>query len=327
MKWLILFISFIFLFGCKSNSTTEPNIKYSGYYIPIEGGKINMHLDSITPMNELIKRLEVENRLYETGKAYLIGFNDLMFSIAVHSTKAIQQLLDYIDTTRSYDARIAAIYTLYLIGIDCKVIWRPYDEFTNIKAREALFKILAEDSSMQIEIMLLLIRDPRESDIPRLFNILESTTSDCWSIISGLLRYDLKNIPVKQEIPDSLYSMKIVFPKQKDDQTYHLVGDIFFRFAQKYPDLIRVEGQLFHYDDSCWVRDNEVYIRELTNWWLTVRHGMIGANYQYVYKDGKILFCSASTAKHLWVDWWHSQSTSFKDSLKSGYKKIGIDRI
>lgn len=327
MKLLIPLITIVFIFGCKRNLSIEPKINYSGYYIPIEGGKINMHLDSITPLNKLIKRLEIENRLNETGKGYLIGFNDLMFSIAVHSTKAIQPLLDYIDTTRSNDARKAAIYTLYLIGIDCKVVWLPYDEFTNIRAREALFKILAEDSSMQIEIMLLLIRDPRESDIPKLLSILESSSSDCWPIISGLLRYNLKNIPVKQEIPDSLYSLKVVFPKQKDDQSHQLVGDIFFRFGQKYPDIIQVEEPLLHNDDSCWVRDNEVYLHHLTNWWLTVRHGMIGANYQYIFKDGKVFFCSASTAKHLWIDWWHSQSTSYKDSLKTGYKKIGINRI
>lgn len=324
MKLIIPFISILFLIGCNKHSRIEPTINYSGYYIWVEGGRMKMELDSITPLNKLIPRLRNHNVLYETHKAYLIGFNDLMFSIAVHSDEAIESLKNYIDTTSSYNAKMAAIYTLYLAGINCNVEHSPYEDFTNIRARDALFKILAEDTVMQMQIMLLLIRDPRESDVPKLFNILETSTSDCWPIISGLLRYNLINIPVKQDIPDSLYSMKIKLPRQTNNESYRTIGEVFSIFAQKYPNQIQIEDTLFHYDEL-WYNENEIYIRHLTN--LHVGPSFIGANFQYFYKDGIIHFCSALTAKHLWLDWWNSQSSSYKDSLNKGYKKIGINRV
>ncbi len=329
IKNLIPIVLFTLILGCKFRSDIEPKIIYSGYYIPVEGGRINIKLDSITPLNKLIFRLKVDNKLYETNKGYLIGFNDLMFSIAIHSTKAIQPLLNFIDTTESIDAKMGAIYTLYLIGIDCKVEWQ-YDDCVNVHAREALLKLLAKEDGLQEEIMLLLIRDPRERDVPRLFNILDSLKSDCWPITNGLLRYDLKNIPVKQNIPDSLNSMRIIIPEQMKSTQNELFIEIFLKFAQKYRDFICVEDTLYHYDFYnlyYGIDDNEVYIRYLTNNKLWVGHGMIGTNYNYYYSDGKIHFCSASTSKKRWLDWWDSQSIAYKDSLANGNKKIIVNRL
>lgn len=330
-KNIILATSFVLIFGCQNNSNTEPKINYSGYYIPVEGGRIDMKLDSITPLNDLILRLRETNELYDTHKGYLIGYNDLMFSIAVHSNKAIQPLLDFIDTTNSYEAKLAAVYTLYLIGINCKVDWGPYDEFTNITAREGLFKLLANNESLQMDIAMLLIRDPRESDVPKLFRLLDSLRSDCWPITSALLRYDLKNIPVKHDIPEDLLSMKIWFTKQMNYPDSAIFSEIFLEFSKKYAEFIQVEDTLYHYNFQMPIRwsyeNTEIYISYLTNTCLRVGNGMIGANYQYFYKDGKINFCSALTSKRLWLEWWNTQRPSYKDSLNNGYKKIGINRI
>ena len=160
MKYTFIIISFVLLIGCTRSQSQKPKIKYSGYYIPVEGGRIDMKLDSVTPLSELITELETKNKLYETGKGYWIGYNDLMFSIAVYSESAIEPLVSFIENTNSYESKFAALLTLHLIGIDCKIAGRTFEEFSNTKAREALIRLLSKNNSLQTRIILLLIRDP-----------------------------------------------------------------------------------------------------------------------------------------------------------------------
>lgn len=331
MRILALILILTIIFGCSVNSHKETKISYSGYYIPVEGGRIEMKLDSVSTLNKLISQLTDSNKLYETYKGYLIGYNDLMFSIAVHSNDAIKPLLKFIDTSSSYEARHAAILTIYLIGINCKVEWASYDDFSNIKAREALFMLLSKHEDLQIDIMQLLIRDPRGSDIPKLFHVMDSLKSDCWAISNGLLRYDLNNIPVHHDIPEDLLSLKIKYYTEDGFVRKDQLSDIFRKFAQKYTNLIQIEDTLYNYKFempvSFGVDNNQIDISFMTRVCLKVGHGSIGANYQYQFKNDKIVFYSASTVKHLWLDWWKSLDISYKESLKDSYKKIGIDRI
>jgi len=109
---VLIFIGLIFI-GCNSpTKKSVPRIKYHDYYIPIQGGGIKMKLDSITPLNELIPQLRTNHKLYETYKGYWIGYNDLMFSIAVHGDSAIDPLLTFIDTTNTIEAKYVGILTL-----------------------------------------------------------------------------------------------------------------------------------------------------------------------------------------------------------------------
>lgn len=250
IRYIIVAILFELLFGCKSNVGQEQKIVFSGYSIPIAGGHIDMKLDSITPLTELIPQLRSNNKLYETGKGYWIGYNDLMFSIAVYSDTAIKPLADFIDTTTNYDSKVAAIYTLHLIGIKCRLAGRTHEEFTNIKAREEILKLMAKHDSLQTLIMTLLIRDPRESDIPILLNIMNTSKTDCWSISNGLMNYNLNNVP--RELRPSNDYFYNVFIQEKDDRL-------------------------------------------------------------------------ALTKKNLWIDWWSSQSQSYKDSLIKSEKRIIIN--
>ena len=331
IKYLFIIISLTFLIGCNKKTKNAIKIIHSGYSIRVEGGKRNMSLDSITPLLELIPQLNTENELYETGKGYWIGYNDLMFSIAVYSDQAIGPLLSFLDTTKSFNSKIAALYTLHLIGINCKIIGRYNEDFINLKARDALFKLLSVNEKLQDRIILLLIRDPIESDIPKLFNIMDSSKMDCWAICSGLLRYDLKDIPVDQQLPEYLLLKKIRLSKSIDFPDNETIQEIFKKLSEKYSDFVEVEDTLYNYNFQMPIRigfdDNEISLAYMKRFCTITDYCSIGPNFQYFYNNGKIHFCSATTTKNLWLNWWKLQNDSYKDSLKLSHQKMATKRF
>ena len=320
--YLILFIlTFIILLSlnCKRNTNKTQKIIFSGYSIPREWARLDMKLDSITPLKELIPKLRIYDTLYETGKAYWIGYNDLMFSIAVYADSAINPLINFIDTTNSTKAQIAALYTLHLIGINCKVASRTLEKFDNLKAREALLKVLSTHINLQRNIMLLLIRDPRENDIPKLFNIMESSDDYCWAISAALLSYNLNNIPIHQPIPEKLLNKSVDIKFNEDNNYNEMYKKVFRAFSDKYKGLVNVEDTLFNYNfhQPTFINSKSEPIKL---WYLIfessrINYCELSSNYQYYFKNGKIYFCSAMTSKKLWLDWWKLQSKSYKDNL------------
>lgn len=327
MKYLILVLAILLIIGCKNSSNNSPKIKYTGYDIPIEGDRIIMKIDSVSSIKSLIAQLRSHHDFYETGKAYWIGYNDLMFSIAVRGDSAINPLVDFIDTTNHYLAKIAAIHTLHLIGIHCEVAGRDFEKFDNIKAREALLKTLNTNDSTQRVIMLLLGRDPRESDIPQLFNILASSPNDCWPITNKLLGYNLRNIPVAQSLPDKLANLKIQIEKPKNWWDDRISQKVFQKMADKYKRSIKIEDTLMTYNFDhpvAWVdNDHEsIPISEIA--YSTSRYGYcdIGNNFCYYVNDSILHFCSAATSKKRWLQWWDSQSQTYKESLMRSDKRI-----
>lgn len=326
MRYSILIAILSLLIGCNQNAKNPQKIKYSGYFIPSEGGSIDMTLDSITPLKDLIPQLRTKNKLYDTYKSYWIGYNDLMFSIAVYSDNAIEPLINFIDTTSSYEAQNTALYTLHLIGINCKIAGRTHEKFTNIKARNAMIKLLLTHEKLQPEIMLLLIRDPKANDVPRLFRVMNLLSSDCWSISSGLLRYDLRNAPINQPIPEEISDKTIHLDYPLDYSKSETYQKLLKLFSKKYPKFIEVEDTLFNYQYRIrmWFPNSEnlAYLGDLTRYCNNVDYCSIGINFQYYIEDNKIHFCSATTSKKRWIEWWQSQNNSYKDSLENNGIKI-----
>ncbi|MDD4968012.1 MAG: hypothetical protein PHT07_01135 [Paludibacter sp.] len=326
MKYFIPILLILILLSCKNSSNKAPKIKYSGYYALAEDRRIYPMIDSVSSIQELIPKLKTNYTLYDTYKGYWIGYNDLMFSIAVHGDSAIQPLVNFIETTNSMNAKFAGLYTLHLIGIHCKEAGRDYEEFTNMNARKALLK-LYRNVDLQVKIMQLLIRDPRESDIPQLFDILESSHTDCWTISSGLLRYYLPNKPFTRGIPENILHLKIHMKEYTND--YHdnkINQDILKKINRKYKKYIVVEDTLFNYQFSHRIAsydDNQIYLHELLSSCAYIDYcGEIGNNYQYYYKNNIIHFCSSATSKKLWLAWWKSQSSTYKNRLLNSDKRI-----
>ena len=324
--------------GCNKTQHKEPKIRYTGYRVSVGFGKpIEMHLDSVTPLNQLISRIETQNKLNNTYKRDLIGYNDLMFSIAVHGDSAIEPLVKFIHTTKSYDAKIAAVYTLHLIGKNCITSYDGmFEVFPNYNARKALFRLLAAEDSLQPRIMLLLSRRPMASDVPVLFDILNSSKSDCWAITCGLVRYDLKNIPVAQKLPESIWQKGVYIKNSNETLNDIAVSKALKMISTKYPDFVVVEDTLlnYHYElpimhncmTMCKVNGNHINIGSLCDYCTFTSPFHFGSNFQYYYTNDKITFCSPKTTKHLWLEWWKSQTHSYIDSLKSSDKIIATFR-
>jgi len=330
MKYFFTIIILLMFIGCKKENTQKQEIRYKDYYIPVEGNRIKMKIDHKSTIEELIPRLISNHELYETGKGYWIGYNDLMFSIAVHSDSAIVPLLNFIDTTKCNEAKFAALYTIHLIGINCKIKGRESEEFVNIKAREALFKLLAQNEYLRTDVMRLLIRNPRESDVPKLFDILDSTVTDCWQITSGLLRYNLKERPCAQDIPHELLVMKIKLRNRVDFPEKESFEKIFKEFSKKHSNYVEVENTLYKYDYQMpmivGVGSNEITLAYLTGVCKSTDYCGISPNFQYTYQNRKINFISALTTKKIWLNWWKTQRDSYKDSLRHSYKRMESKR-
>ena len=139
---------------------------------------------------------------------YWIGYTEDMYSIAAREDNAIQSLINVLQSSSNSYAKYGAIYCLHLIGINRTIEGRFYEKFVNPKARAALLQFL-KDTSLQEDIMRLLIRDPWTSDIPYIIETMKSCKTDCWSLVNGLTRYKLNNIPIHQTIPDNIQAVSV----------------------------------------------------------------------------------------------------------------------
>src|ERR1035437_5655096 len=159
----------------------------------VEGGSQRVLIDTNTPLSELVKRLDGNWELVETGKAYWIGYTDDMYSIAAHGEKAIDPLLAFIRTSKSDKARGGAVLTLHLIGIGSQIAGRFGEPFTSKKSRDAFYKLLNDDS-LRDEVLSLLVRDPWPSDIQPVFKTLAQVADDkCTATVNALFCYNLNN--------------------------------------------------------------------------------------------------------------------------------------
>ncbi|HEY6915930.1 MAG TPA: hypothetical protein VI413_14730, partial [Paludibacter sp.] len=324
----------IVLVACNRTQHKEPKIRFTGYKLPqgVLSFHIDIKIDSVTSLNNLIPKLSTNYELYPTFRGCYIGYNDLMFSIAVHGDSAIQPLMNFYYQTKSYNAKLAALHTLHLIGINCHIAIDDF-YFSNMNVRKALFKILAEDDSLQSRVMMLLSRRALASDVPVLMDIMKSSKSDCWGISCGLLKYKLKNIPVVQKVPEELWDKTINLKYSADTKNNARLQKIFKKIKEKYKDCILVEDTLLHYHYEQKITFSGLTFLEASKRkkfgtsdlcdYCVPNYFEYGSNFQYYCKDNKLYFCSAMTSKRLWLEWWKSQTESYKDSLKNSDETIG----
>lgn len=332
-KYLLVIISIV-LVGCNRTQHKEPKIRFTGYKLP--QGMLSFHIDikidSVTSLNNLISKLLTNYELYPTFRGCYIGYNDLMFSIAIHGDSAIQPLMNFYHQTKSYNAKLAALHTLHLIGINCHIAIDDF-YFSNMNARKALFKILAEDDSLQSRVMMLLSRRALASDVPVLMDIMKSSKSNCWGISCGLLRYNLKDIPVIQKVPENIWDKTIYLKYSDDTQNDEMFKKMFKKITEKYKDCIVIEDTLLHYQYQKKMtfsgltftrvsRRNKFRISELCEYCVPYYFDY-GSNFQYYFKNNKLYFCSAMSSKRLWLEWWKSQTQAYKDSLRNNNETIG----
>lgn len=291
--------------------------------LPVEGGAITMNIDSKTPLKQLISKLNNNWNFIETGKAYWIGYTADMFSIASRGNAAIPELLRFFYNTKNERGKTGAIYTLHLIGIHRNIAGRFSEKFVNPEARAALLKLLPQPE-YAYTIANLLKRDPLNSDIHTLFDILHSNATDetCWPIINILSRYQIPQLPITSDLPDSVGQLTI---KIKVDNENSFEPDFDFSgqiklalrvFKDQYPDKIVVEENLYKEELSKYYNTKLQSSLRISDFLSSLEIGPfsyfsylhIGCKLQYYFENGKLYFCTIKTARERVVNWWLDQA-------------------
>ncbi len=298
--------------------------------LPVEGGGIRMKIDSTTPLNKLIDRLNGDWHFLETGKGYWIGYTEDMFSIASRGNESIQSLTDFFMTTQNKKGKIGAIYTLHLIGIDRQIVGRFYEKFINPAARAALLKLLYQPE-FTYPIMELLMRDPWKSDVSYLFEILQSDVNEeaCWPIVNALNRYKI-DLPITNNLSDSLRDLSIRLKVENEntlEYDFDFSGQIkeaLKKFKLQYPEKISVEEKLFDDDLSKYYKTKLSSNLSISNFLSSLGiernnpfgYSEIGCKIQYFVDNGKLNFCTISTARQRLINWWMNLSVGEKAKFK-----------
>ena len=323
-KILTIFLLLLFLFNnCKDRQ--EHGNKYHLNYLRVEGGAIEMKIDTNASISELVTRLNSKWKFIETGKSYWIGYTENMFSIAYHRESAIPVLLNFFKNGSNDFGKIGTIYTLHLIGIESNVAGRLIENFKNAKARQALLNLLPQ-AKYSREIVKLLMRDPWKSDVPFFINTLKADSSQqvTCPIISALNRYNLKYLPINNEIPNNVLDQNISI---KNKNTIELQTDFDFNsqikealklFDTKYSNIM-VEKAVYDLDLSPHFKtkfNSIVTIRSLlrgTN--LMNRNSFsyfrLGTNLFYYFEDGTLHLISYKSARERLVRYWNDERNNF----------------
>ena len=314
-----------------------------GGFRPTEGSGMFVPLDTVTALNTLIIRLNGKWDFVQTGKAYWIGYTDDMFSIASHGEAAIEPLMQFIQSTTNPHGKLGAIYTLHLIGINSKVVSRYYEAFTSIKARTALRELLNTDD-YQDQVMELLKRDPWQSDVPYLFELLNHSKEDNWSVINCLTRYNIRAIPFHEKIPMEIANIRLE-PSLKTTVSLNLNYDdnwtmpfemqasemVTYLLNMKNKSIL-VDTTLLHakifgssYFDlkpGAWSVNGKIekagtitLNRMFDNLMEVEYSGSNGMRIQYYMENNRLNICTTITAKQRLLTWWKSLPPEQKNSF------------
>lgn len=276
-----------------------------------------VNLDSQTPLDQLVKKLDSDWQFKLIDQAPQIGYPDLMYSIGVYRGRALPLLVNFARTNPSRHAKYGAVLSIHLIGIELKSNHEGKEKFINPQARKALIDLLSEPE-LQIQILQLLIRDPWPLDIPYLFKYLKTDTPHAWGFVKALQAYNLYQRPVHQELPAPLDALecspcKDSFPDVKDEyQVYRLLT--ICALQQAAGNKFRVEEGLLKNSVDGDIRSMGCLGLpkgkfEFLLDYLTTHFGVaLGSKLEYFVEDGVVILCSMETARTRWLDWYHHKS-------------------
>jgi len=227
-----------------------------------------------------------------------------------------------------------------LIGINRTVVGRFSENFTNKQAREALLYLLKYDD-IGDEVMSLLLRDPWQSDIPKLFEIMESTKTDNWYIIDALSHYNLlAKLPILQPIPAQISSITFNFPyddpttlERNYDFEKQLHGVLRSIKSLNNPN-INIESSLFDVElwgitrhkiagkwisKDAWGTSIEEFIKDIfpveNSIFKMFDFGQVGNKIQYYTENSKLYICSPMTAKKRLLTWLNKQPNDYRQQF------------
>ena len=328
LRYLFTLLLFLTLVSHTSSQITDLAPSGRQNYLAVEGVGWKMKIDTTTSLDSLIGRLSKNWQFIETGKMYWIGYTEDMYSIAARGDNAIQPLINVLQNSSSDYAKYGAVYCLHLIGIDRKIAGRFYEQFVNPKARTVLLQFL-KDTSLQEDIMRLLIRDPWTTDIPYIIETMKSCKTDCWSLVNGLTRYKINNLPIHQRIPENIkdisvnlkYTNPSVLEANFDfDGQIKEALDSFRHLKNK---KIVIEDTLFKsklIGDFGSKYESPVSVQEFFSLLDFDNYTSLGSRVQYYVSGDKLFICSPETARQRLIEWWTNLTPEEKAIYNKNYR-------
>jgi hypothetical protein len=310
----------------------------------VEGGSQTVGVETNVSLQTLIHRLEGSWRLVETGKGYWIGYTKDMYSIASHGEQAIEPLVEFIRSTSSDHARDGALLALHLIGIKSRVAGRFDEEFTSKRVREAFYGFLA-DARLRDAVLLLLVRDPWLSDVPRVMKLLaQEDDTNRRPTVNALFRYALNCGAFGGTLPDDVSSAHVFLVEGKQTTavgqlivlTEERPGEGVERINQLHstgedpiiqwrpngrrkvwkftdPEAARsVFAAHFRDRDICWVTYDALRKDDFV-----FRYCNLDDPFNFHVSGTNVYILNPSAAKARWLEWWGKQSDHYKSVLGS----------
>lgn len=264
--------------------------------------------DTITPLPDLINKLAAPWQFVETGKGYWIGYTDNMYSIARYKGNAINPLVKFIKSTSSTHAKIGALYSLHLIGIESKIAGRLLEHFKDTFARQAIIQFINDDS-LHNTVMFLLSRDRWTTDIPYFLNYLSEEHNKYSRVLGALECYHLPNLPMGQQIPKVFRGreFKIKCRQYARRESFfdlvslkNVLGDsiIIDTAITNSDDYIQTERQI----QKKKLREEEMDMGSILEYFTQFYCSFDEKNILYVY--------SPEAARTIWVNWWKEQKVN-----------------
>jgi hypothetical protein len=317
------FLVILLLLGianCAKSQADDSAYYGNKEYRAVMGGGQRVHYDTITTLNNLIKRLDKPWKFVETYKAYWIGYTDDMYSIARYQDKAIDPLINFIDTVHSLKAKKGALFTLHLIGINFRVVGRFTEDFENKNARDALLRYL-NDSSLNETVVYLLMRDPWLSDLPKFIKYLSRQECDYSKVLNGLQRYNFDGKPFGQKITDTIFKriINVNGPRYRDWRLYELIA-----FEREFGRKFIVDNEITK--STKWKEslkklptNNLLKLSESFDFYINSNLAFsyidFVESYAYTFSNHQVIIYGPTKARQIWLNWWKGLSQNDKDNL------------
>jgi hypothetical protein len=230
-------------------------------------------------------------------------------------------LVKFINNSNSTHARVGALYTLHLIGINSKIVGRFFEKFENSIARKAIIQYINNDK-LHETVVELLMRDPWASDIPVFINYLLKLNHDYSAILSAMQRYEVKNKPFGQELTDTFYSNKTLI-KSSESYSRNPYYDM-IALKESFVENIYIDTAISNSKE--WITSIEninmdlikteyqssgTLLSTLTN--SVFSYVRFANNFFYCFEKNKLSIHGPIQTRKIWLKWWEENKNDFQN--------------
>lgn len=343
MNTKFLFPIIIFCIAITIQTCSQTHSEKTEYaFRTVRFGPDTIIIDKKTSMKNLISRLEKPWEFINTKAGYWIGYTDDMFQIAYHKKNAVEPLLMLIKSSDSLRTKIAALYTLHLIGINSTVLGRITENFSDTTARKAILSLIY-DPQLNRDVIFLLKRDPWPMDIPIFMDYLAQSDSDYANVLSALRKYfvslNIENRPLFEDMPQEIYNKEVIIKKDSTDY-FHPIADM-IGLKNALGHQIEIDKEIVdtkEWNDGLKAFNNakgedlihtiylgngtetktKPHIRDIESFGLNPAMDYSGwedLRFYYSFHDNKLFIYSPKNARLILLNWWNSLSQEEKQKI------------